>query len=79
MYTGHQTLVSTFKIHLISQTRGVLAYWYLWLARFLPVMKIEYKPGDTNVVVDALSRAPTQGDSDGTIVKVTTIEGSDVL
>ena len=79
VYTDHQPLVSAFIVHLKSQTRGVLARWYLRLARFLPDMKIEYKPGATNVVADALSRAPTQGDSDGTSVKVTTVEGSDIL
>jgi len=39
-------------------------------------MKIEYKPGATNVVANALSRAPSQGDSDGTSV---TEEGGNVL
>ena len=71
--------MSAFIVHLKSQTRGVLARWYLRLARFLPDMKIEYKPGATNVVADALSRAPTQCDSDGTSDKVTTVEGSDIL
>ena len=76
VYTDHQPLVSTFIVHLKSQTRGLLARWYLGLARFLPGIKIEYKPGATNVVADALSRAPTQGDSDGSSV---TIEGNGVL
>ena len=39
-------------------------------------MKIEHKPGATNVVADALSRAPTQGDSDGASFSG---EGSNVL
>jgi len=39
-------------------------------------MKIEYKPGATYVVADALSRAPSQGNSDGIS---STEEGSDVL
>jgi len=79
VYTDHQPLVSAFIIHLKSQTRGLLARWYLRLARFLPNMKIEYKPGATNVVADALSRAPTQSDSDITSVTVVTVEGNDVL
>ena len=76
VYTDHQPLVNAFIVHLKSQTRGLLARWYLRLARFLPNMKVEYKSGATNVVADALSRAPIQGDSDGTSV---TVEGSDVL
>ena len=43
-------------------------------------MTIEYKLGATNVVADALSRAPTQGDSDGTSVTLASrVKGSDVL
>ena len=79
VYTDHQPLVSAFIVHLKGQTRGLLARWYLRLARFLPNMKIEYKPGATNVVADALSRAPTQSDSDGTSATVGTVGGSDVL
>ena len=79
VYTDHQPLVSAFIVHLKGQTRGLLARWYLRLARFLPNMKLEYKPGATNVVADALSRAPIQGDKDGTSVTVVTVEGSDVL
>ena len=76
VYTDHQPLVSAFIVHLKSQTRGLLARWYLRLARFLPDMKIEYKPGATNVVAYALSRAPTLGNSDGTS---NTTEGSNVF
>ena len=72
VYTDHQPLVSAFIV-------GLLARWYLRLARFLPNMKLEYKPGATNIVADALSRAPIQGDKDGTSVTVVTVEGSDVL
>lgn len=79
VYTDHQPLVSEFAVHLKSQTRGLLAHWYLRLARFLPNMKIEYKPGATNVVADALSRAPPQGVSDGTSVIMGTVNGNDVL
>jgi len=83
VYTDHQPLVSAFIVHLKSQTRGMLARWYLRLARFLPGMKIEYKPGATNVVADALSRAPTHSDSDGASVSgegsnVLTVEGGNV-
>ena len=77
VYTDHQPLVSAFIVHLKGQTRGLLTRWYLRLARFLPNMKIEYKLGVTNVVADALSRAPTQGDSKGSRVTVVTVEGND--
>jgi len=73
VYTDHQPLVSTFIVHL---KRGLLARWYLRLARFLPGMKIEHTPGATNVVADALFRAPSQANSDGIS---STEEGSDVL
>ena len=40
-----------------SQTKGLLARWYLRLSRFIPLMKLKYKPGRANVVGDSLSRA----------------------
>ena len=58
VYTDHQALVSAFISHMESQTRGLLARWYLRISRFLPKMRIEYKPGAANVVADSLSRAP---------------------
>ena len=58
VYTDHQALVSAFISQLKSQTKGLFAKWYLRLSRFLPLMKLEYKPGYTNVVADSLSRAP---------------------
>ena len=43
-------------------------------------MTIEYKLGATDVVADALSRAPTQGDGDGTSVTLASrVKRSDVL
>ena len=58
VYTDHQALVSAFIPHMKSQVKGLLARWYLKLARFLPKMKLEFKPGFANTVADALSRAP---------------------
>ena len=58
VYTDHQALVSAFLVHLKSQTRGLLARWYLRISKFLPHLKLEYKPGAANVVADTLSRAP---------------------
>jgi len=60
VYTDHQALVSAFLSQLKSQTKGLLARWYLRLSRFLPLMKLEFKPGHANVVADGLSRAPVQ-------------------
>ena len=57
VYTDHQALVKSYLPYLNGQTKGILARWYLRLARFLPTVKLEYKPGKTNVA-DALSRAP---------------------
>ena len=57
VYTDHQALVSAFMSQLKSQTKGLLARWYLRLSRFIPLMKLEYKPGRANVVADSLSRA----------------------
>ena len=77
LYTDHQALVSAFLTHLKSQTRGLLARWYLRLSKFLPQMKLEYKPGSTNVVADCLSRAPVE--SGARVLQVegetTTVEG----
>ena len=55
VYTDHQALVSAFLAHMKSQTKGLLARWYL---RFLPNLRLEYKPGSTNTAADALSRSP---------------------
>ena len=60
VYTDHQALVSAFVSHLKSQTRGLLARWYLKLSRFLPQLELKYKPGSQNTAADALSRAPVQ-------------------
>ena len=45
VYTNHQSLVSAFISHMINQSRGLLARWYLRIARFLPKMQLQYKPG----------------------------------
>ena len=34
VFTDHQVLVSAFLVHLKSQSRGLLARWYLRLSRF---------------------------------------------
>ena len=47
-------------MHLKSQTRGLLARWYLKLSRFLPQLELKYKPGCQNTAADALSRAPVK-------------------
>ena len=58
--TDHQALVSAFLTHLKSQTRRLLARWYLKVSRFLPQLKPKYKPGCQNTAADALSRAPVK-------------------
>ena len=58
IFTDHQVLVSAFLVHLKSQSRGLLARWYLRLSRFLPMMTLKYKPGSSNSAADSLSRAP---------------------
>ena len=63
LYTDHQALVSAFLVHLKGQTRGLLARWYLRLTKFLPQLVLQYKPGSSNVVADALSRAPVESEA----------------
>ena len=59
-YTDHQALVSLFLSYIKSQTRSLLARWYLRISCFLPNIKLEHKLGSANCVADALSRAPVQ-------------------
>jgi len=68
VYTDHQALVSSFLVHLKSQTRGLLACWYLRLSKLLPQIKLEFKPGSANIVADTLSRAPV--DSEARVLQV---------
>ena len=61
--------MSAFISHMKSEPRGLLARWYLSIARFLPKMQLEYKPGLVNVVADCLSRAPVSTDK-GTVLQI---------
>ena len=45
VFTDHQALVKSYVPYLKSQTKGILARWYLRLARFLPNLLLKYKPG----------------------------------
>ena len=58
VFTDHQALVSAYIPYLKSQTKGLLARWYLRLAPFLPNLILKHKPGTANQAADALSRAP---------------------
>ena len=60
VYTDYQALVSAFLTHLKSQTRGLLARWYLKLSRILPQFEVKYKPGCQSTAADALSRVPVK-------------------
>lgn len=66
VYTDHQALVGAFTSQLKGHINGLLASWHLRLSRFLPLMKLEYKPGHINVAADGLSRAPA-GESTGEV------------
>ena len=71
VYTDHQALVSVFISQLKGQTKGLLARWYLRLSRFIPLTKLEYKPGKANVVADGLSRAPVEDSGTVMVSQVT--------
>ena len=58
VFTDHQALVSSFLPYLKSQSKGLLARWYLRLAPYLPNLSLQYKPGAVNQAADALSRVP---------------------
>ena len=62
VYTDHQALLSAFISQLKSQTKGLLARWHLCLSRFIPLMKLEYKPGQANVVADRAPRESNAGE-----------------
>ena len=55
VYTDHQALVTAFLSHLKNQTKDLLARR---ISRFLPLIKLEYKPGAANVVAGVLLRVP---------------------
>ena len=69
VFTDPQALVSPFIFHLQSQTHG---RWYR-LSRFLPNLKLEYKPGHQNTAADTLSRAPVGASP----VLAVSVEGDD--
>ena len=71
VYTDHKALVSAFISHMGSQTKGLLAHWYLRISRFLPKMCLEYKPGSANTVADSLSRTPVEISGTTTVLQVT--------
>ena len=53
-----------------SQTKGLLARWYLRISRLLPKMCLEYKLGSTNVVADSLSGAPVENNKSIAVLQV---------
>ena len=57
VFMDHKALVQSYIPYLKSQPNGILARWYLRSSRFLPTLKMEYKPGSANVVADALTTA----------------------
>ena len=54
VFTDHQALVSAYIPYLKSQTKGLLARWYLRLSPFLPNLTLEHKPGTANQAADTL-------------------------
>ena len=60
VFTDRQTLVSAHILYLKSQSKGLLARWYLWLVPFLP--NLEHKPGSANQAANALSQLPQTQD-----------------
>ena len=79
VYTDHQALVSSFIPYLKSQTKGLLARWYLRLSPFLPNIILEHKPGSVNKAADALSRAPVlTSEGDSSTVEVLRVETQEV-
>ena len=79
IYTNHPALVSSFIPYLKSQTKGLLARWYLRLSPFLPNIILEHKPGSVNKAADALSRAPVlTSERDSSTVEVLKVETQEV-
>ena len=76
VYTDHKALVQSYLPYLKSQSKGILARWYLRIARFLPTLRLEHKSGSANVVADALSRAPVADVKDSNTVLIVSDGGS---
>ena len=68
VYTDHSALMSAFMSHMGNQTKGLLSQCYLRISRFLPKMRLAYKP--KYIVADLLSRAPVENNKSIAVLQV---------